>query len=1050
MVNTRGIDRLQEQDENKVFSDNFGGLNTTASDVNVPYSDSPLLYNCDVDVSGNITKRRGTRIIGSFSSTADRSYNYFNFITGKRYSYIIEKAGIDINIYEIDNDVQTLLMTKSDVWDDLAEEAYVSIARTAEFEPRVILTTGVNKPVQLTFVEQELIDPSGAPTRLFPDPTARLEFATTANVLMYINGVRVTVTGVVWIANELAVTGPLGSTGDVVDLVVITWQHWSEALFLKGNELAERTTRTNALPIDQNVLIPETLSQQDIPNDFPTDIFSFGYVLYDRDTWDLNGLSNFQYDYDSNQSPTTEEEWASGNGAIYDNALGGSVVPSPLFATFGALEAAGNPTELLVIKRFDLLPYFNGGELLDDAFVTVRVDGTVGTQSTNAAAPTVVSFGDYAYYLFDETGAVTSQDTRFISFEAASRIGVNPAADIEIIYTTTNFIGTGATTNVNDFRDGAGTPMYGLGVFADYAKGVFPSFVEVFDNRIVLSGFSANPLLVLFSEAGDTTFPGKSYRKFQTRITDTLATDPIDYRISGITEDYITGMSVWQRSLFVFTRKSAYRVYGNDFNGLSNSTIFSNLISNQGLVNDRSVSNTEDGILYLSDSGVQRVAFGGEDDDYTTPEISINIRPEFGVTVNPIYEEQSFLVYDAVRRKVYVGLPKDGGSTNFSRRLLVYDTFRRNWTEYRTDGDFRLFTMLSYEDQTLGDSYLGIYAGFDNFRHFLKFNDERFLDFIVEVTAPVVPTIPIRHHEIVFTVAEDVYTYYIDDGVEDNFFEMIPNDDINDLYVTLQGTELIKGTDYVKHFYENSVELLSIPNPGDSLIVAKRTPVTDYEVTQAAYSSQIDAPFTSPISDHRPYHVVVDNRYVVQDTDYTINSGSGNNIILTWINTPAPDAEVYMGQYYEARYTSPLLVLGNLATVKRAKHIYAYFNNELGREQYRLSDVNLLTNQENDAIVGKYKQRLNANLDIFYESSDRSDVGVDIYSFYDVTVDFHIMDIDPSANQSREHSLFKEALLGVGYSYRIGIWSFDEATFTLSAWQITNRQGGEKFINALI
>lgn len=1048
MSNTRGIDRLQEENENKVFSDNFGGLNTTASDVNVPYSDSPLLYNCDVDVSGNITKRRGTRIIGSASSTANKGYGYFNFITGKRYSYVIEKAGRDIRILEFDNDVQTLLMTKTEVWDTLAEESYASIARTAEFEPRVILTTGVNKPVQLTFIEQELIDPSGAPTRSFSDPTGRLEFATLGNVLMYINGARVTVTGVTWIANVLLVTGPLGSTGDIVDIVYISWQHWVEALFLKGNELADRTTRNNTLVPDQNVLVPVGLSQQDIPNDFPTDPFSFGYSVYNSDVWDFNGAGTSQYDYINGQNPATEDEWASGNGAVYDSALGGTVVPSPLFITFGDIEAAGNPTELLVIKRFDLLPYFNGGDLLDDAFVTVRVDGTVATQSTNGGASTA-GFG--SYYLLDDTGAVTTGDTRFITFESSARLGVNPASDVEVIYGTTgSFIGTGANTGVDDYRDGSGTPMYGLGVFADYAKGVFPSFVEVFDNRVVLSGFSANPLLVLFSEAGDTTFPNRSYRKFQTRITDTLATDPIDYRISGITEDYITGMSVWQRSLFVFTRKSAYRVYGNDLNGLSNSTIFSNLISNQGLVNDRSVSNTEDGILYLSDSGVQRVAFGGEDDDYTTPEISINIRPEFGVTVNPIYEDQSFLVYDATRRKVYVGLPKDGGSTDFSRRLLVYDTFRRNWTEYKTDGDFRLFGMLSYEDQTLGDSYLGIYAGFDNFRHFLKFNDERFLDFIVAVTAPVVPTIPIRHHEIDFTVAEDVYTYYIDDGAEDNFFEMVPNDDVNDLYVTLEGIELIKGTDYVKHSYENSVELLSIPNPGDSLVVSKRTPVTDYEVTQAAYSSQIDAPFTSPISDHRPYHVVVDNRYVVQDTDYTINSGSGNNIILTWINTPANDAEVYMGQYYEARYTSPLLVLGNLATVKRAKHIYAYFNNELGRDQYRLSDVNSLTNQENDAIVGKYKQRLNANLDIFYESSDRSDVGVDIYSFYDVTMDFHIIDVDPSANQSREHSLFKEALLGVGYSYKIGVWSFDEATFTLSAWQITNRVGAEKFINALI
>ena len=1063
MADTRGIDRLQEDNENRVFSDNFGGLNTTASDINVPYSDSPLLYNCDVDISGNITKRRGTRIIGNVAAGADRGYGYFNFISGNFHSFVVEKNGLDLIINNISDDGISGGITKSNVFSNAALNSYPSFARTSEFEPRVLVMTGTNKPVQLTFVEQTTI--SSTIDCDFPDPSGRLANVTSNNSFIFRNNVRFPIVSVTTIPGTVPIirvttTAPGIGTDDKCDLVFITWQYWAEALYLKGNELADRTTRENAVASDQNVLIPSGLSQQDIPNDFPVQPESFGYYLYNSDVWDPLGSGTSQYDYIIGQNPanTNEDGWASGNGAVYDSANGGTVIPSPLFATFGTIQAAGTPSELVVIKAFDLKPYFNGGLPLDILNVEVTVDGTPLTVSENTGAA-VAGFAT-AFYLFREDGALTTsvgvpsnREARFIRFDASARIGLNPESDVEIICNDdSSFIGTGGLAGqLGFYQDGYYVPIYGIGVFANYAEGVFPSYVEVFDNRVVLAGFANNPLLVVFSELGDSTIPNQSYRKFQTRITDTLATDAIDYQISGITEDYITGLAIWQRSLFVFTRKTAHRIYGgNQLNGLTNTSIFSNLISNQGLINDRSTAKTEDGILYLSDTGVQRIAFGGEDEDYTTPEISINIRPEFGVTENPNYEAQSFLVYDHAKRKVYLGLPKEGGSTDFCRRLFVFDTFRRTWTEYRTDGDFRLYSMLSYEDQTLGEKLLGTYAGFNNQIQYLRFDDERFLDFIVTSTGLVAPTIPVSHHEVSFTVTVDTYTYYIDEGNEENFFEMIPNDDVNDLYVTLEGIELVKGTDYVKHYYENSVELLSVPIPGQTLIVAKRTPVTDYEVTQAAYEAQIGSSFDTPISDHRPYHVVTDNRFVVQDTDYTVNSGAANQIIFSWVGTPDVNSQHYAGQIYEARYTSPLLTLGNLATLKRGKHIYAYFDNRLGQAQYRLSDINAAANQPNDALIGKYKQRLNANLDIFFENSDRSDIGVDTYSFYSLVYDFHIMDIDPSANQSRLYSLFKEHLLGVGYSYKIGVWSFDESTFTLSAWQVTNRVGAEKYINSLI
>lgn len=1061
MADTRGIDRLQEDNENRVFSDNFGGLNTTASDINVPYSDSPLLYNCDVDISGNITKRRGTRIIGNVTAGADRGYGYFNFISGNFHSFVVEKNGLDLLISNIADDEVTGVMQKTNVFSNEALNSYPSFARTSEFEPRVLIMTGTNKPVQLTFVEQTT--KSSTIDCDFPDPTGRLANVISSNSFIFRNNVRFPIVSVVTIPGSpniirVTTTAPGIGTDDKCDLVFITWQYWAEALYLKGNELADRVTRENAVPEDQSVLIPTGLSQQDIPNDFPADTNSFGYILYNSDVFDPIGAGTSKYDYIPLQNPVTEDEWATGNGTVYASASGGSIVPSPLFATFGTIQAAGTPSEVVVIKAFDLKPYFNGGNPLDLLNVEVFVDNTQLTINESTA----VAIAGFAtgYYLVRENGAIsistgtpTDRQARFIRFDASARIGLNPESDVEIINNDdSTFIGTGGVGGqVGFYQDGFYVPIFGIGVFANYAEGVFPSYVEVFDNRVVLSGFANNPLLVVFSELGDSTIPNQSYRKFQTRVTDTLATDAIDYQISGITEDYITGLTVWQRSLFAFTRKTAHRIYGgNQLNGLTNTSIFSNLISNQGLINDRSTAKTEDGILYLSDTGVQRIAFGGDDEDYTTPEISINIRPEFGVTESPQYEAQSFLVYDHAKRKVYLGLPKEGGSTNFCRRLFVFDTFRRTWTEYKTDGDFRLYSMLSYEDQTLGEKLLGTYRGFGTDIQYLRFDDERFLDFITTSSGTFAPTIPVFHHEVSFTVTADTYTYYIDEGNEENFFEMIPNDDVNDLYVTLEGIELVKGTDYVKHYYENSVELLSVPVPGQTLIVAKRTPVTDYEVTQAAYEVQINSSFDTPIADHRPYHVVTDNRFVVQDVDYIVNSGAANQIIISWVGTPDVNSQHYAGQIYEARYTSPLLTLGNLATLKRGKHIYAYFDNRLGQAQYRLSDINTAANQPNDALIGKYKQRLNANLDIFFENSDRSDVGVDTYSFYSLVYDFHIMDIDPSANQSTAYSLFKEHLLGVGYSYKIGVWSFDEATFTLSAWQVTNRVGAEKYINSLI
>ena len=1053
MADTRGIDRIQEGNETLVFSDNFGGLNTTASDVNTPYSDSPLLYNCDIDTSGNITKRKGTKIISNTLANNSVGFGWFNFISGLRYSYVVEKDGVDINIYEIDNSQVTILMSKTDVWDSLASSVIPSFARTSEFNPRTIICTGVNQPVQLTWVEQQQISDVAAASFVLTD-AARFAYANFANTLVYVNRVRQTGFSVVYDGfTETLTLGVTVAIDDVVDVVLITWQHLTEALYLQGSDLTDRATRRHRDIIDANVQVPLGLSQDDIPSDFPTDPFSFGYAVYDSDRWDWDGSVGSQYTYINGQNPTLSDEWASGNGEVYVNALGGSVVPSPFFVTFGSFTGTGSdpPTEIFIAKRFDLNPYFNGGaDIVSNRFI-VKVDDVLALQNFSLVAG-FASFG--AYYLLDNTGtAITlaGLPIRYITFEASLRMGLNPESDVELVHNSLDYIGSGIVLptlagSTDNFRDGAGAPLYGAGESFDYLRGVFPRYVTTFDNRLVFSGFANNPLLIVFSELGDSTIPNFPYRKLQIRNADTLATDPVFLPLSSNADDYITGMRVWQDSIFVFTRHSVFRVYGNEVNGFNNTANFVDLISNQGCVNDRSIGRTDDSILYLSDTGVQVILFANADsENFRTAEVSINIRPEFGVTRNPLYETQSFIVYDPNRRKVYLGLPIENESINYSKRLLVFDVFRESWTEYKTDGDFKLWGMLSFQDQSLGDRMLGFYSGWNltDRKLFLRFDDETYLDFRIDTVgtgANLDIVLPLYNHEVSFTLVDEVWSYFIDDAPnEDNHFDLIPNNDIADIYVTLEGTPLVFGTDYVKHYSQNGIELLFMPIPGQTLVVSKRSPVTDFIVTRNAYD------LDNPIADHRPFHVVSDNRYLIQDTDYTVNSGINNPVTIN-LDTVA-NAAIYAGQYYEARYTSPLLVLGNLAVLKRGKHVYVYFNNELGREQFRQSDLNTLTSQEPDAIVGKPKQRLNANVELIYESSDRSDVGADVYSFYSLVYDDHLFDFDQSNSTYRENTLFKESLLGVGYSYKLSTWSFDEATFTLSAWQITSRIGRERFIS---
>ncbi|MGH2413898.1 MAG: hypothetical protein ACRDEA_09460, partial [Microcystaceae cyanobacterium] len=425
--------------------------------------------------------------------------------------------------------------------------------------------------------------------------------------------------------------------------------------------------------------------------------FRWNVVAYQSTAW------NNVYTYQADREPDTATKYAMGDGGMYVYAAGNKVNPSPYFFQFGAI--TGTTPINVTASRRRTLDSLNGGKGVVGTNLKVFVDGTQKTQSTTTGAGSA-TYGDY--WLYTNAGAVetsTANNGYLVSFEAATTIGVPETATIEIVNCATTYIGSGATASVSINQDGASFPCYGLGDFADYNAGSFPSNVSFYEGRLVFAGFPSNPLSIAFSEIGDKSKPGVNFASFQIDLIATATDDPLDMLLNSRPDDFVTGLVQWQRSLFVFTRQSVFKVAGSD-SGFSNVSKFSTRVSDLGLVNPYSVTKSDKSILYLSDIGVFDLLLTDNAENYEAAEKSIKIRDKFGSTKSPTRENLAWMSYDNNTQKIYVGLPiSQLDYTSF--RLYVYSTFREAWTEYETPGGWNLYYATPYSDRTAGSGFLG-------------------------------------------------------------------------------------------------------------------------------------------------------------------------------------------------------------------------------------------------------------------------------------------------------------------------------------------------------
>lgn len=1048
----RNLEQQRQVKETDIFSTNFGGLNTLASPLNIPYEDTPYTVNTDVLVSGVVTKRKGTRVTykeTGVPSTSVGGVTVIPFSTGLGYNYIINKRRKDLRIFNVQNDVSTLLMTKSNVWDDAGGDIRATYVNIPDVEPKVVLCTGVNAPVELKFVEATVTVTNGAPftTVVFADE--RLANATTSNIILYQDRVQKSgIVSVSYSAPNLTVTfGSTVSGTYTFDIALIVWHWYAEAFIYNGNRFFRGATQItsqssggtgNTNDPDQSVAIPDTIRDDveiDSNRNYP--VAALKSTAY-----------NDYYNLFTNLEPVGADDYAHSDGAPYKQGAGKKINPSPLFITFGkefvpASATDGQSRPVYFSRRRRVL--FNGATTIAGANLSVFVNGTSVPQNTNPAVGSA-TYGSWYFRAVAIGGALTSTASRgsYIDFEAATVVGLPSDALVELVNTEVKYIGTAATAVRNDYLDGGWLPIYGLGLFSNYASGSHPRNVSLYQNRLVFSGFPGLPLTAVFSNVFDSVTPGVNYNSFQIDTFAIADTDAIDITLASSPDDLVKGIVEWQNNLFVLTRKAVFRVSGNQ-STLTQRNKFTVFVSNIGLVNPYSLVKTDRSILYLSDIGVFDLVLTTNTTEYETTEKSLKIRTKFGITKDPAYEPLAWLAYDSANRFVFVGLPITG-ATFTSDTLLVYNTFRESWTEYSTAGGFQGYVASSYVDRALGIQFLLACSQYRDVNNvptdflFIKFGAEKYIDFALYSTgtgsSTAIASSPKNFVQYTTTSGVRLYSTRRDKSGQWRGFDLFPVTNIQDVTVTLNGILQLFGTDYTKDPNGN-IYLYANPGSGKTLVISLRRPITEEDIGQATYS--VFAP-----QDYATDVVFVDNAFKVPVTDYTVTQPSGVNTAT--ITAPA-NSVVVVGHAYPVTYTTPMFTQRSLATLKRLRHVYAYFDNSLGQDAYGSMDINTLSGQEATEIAGVPKVRQNINFAIRYESDDNAENLYDVYGYQNIVWDDAQFDIDPPAYTYRREGLFKEALQGVGYSYQLLLWSFDESAFTFSGYQITAAVRGEKYIH---
>jgi hypothetical protein len=443
-----------------------------------------------------------------------------------------------------------------------------------------------------------------------------------------------------------------------------------------------------------------------------------------------------QFEVYSDSALTTKVNFTGGSGTIFWYEDGG---------THSVKEFSGN----LFIERpaFDQAYFsrrrrlrFNANKGITPSKLDVRMDDVTMTRSTTIGSGNA-TYG--AYYTYESSASTVSTSgsnvLQYLSFDAATRIGLDRASIIKMVNKEAKWVGSSAVESkyeVGNYGNGRYIEAFGLGLYADYDTGRFPQVGAVFQGRLVLGGFENDDLTVIFSAVSDSVFADQFFNYYQ--ITDGLNTpdsDPFDLIVPAPASDAVRALLNYQNSLFIFTQESVYRTFSQNVivNGTNRAL---GLVASQGVCNSNCVVSTDSTVYYLSRTGLFNLDIL-QQEKYLAAEVSIKLRSKFKSLLVIGYQSLPWLAYDKTKNRIFVALPEKPDATR-CQRIYVFDTTINVWTEYRALSNFLSYAGLSYQDRVLGQLVM-ITNKLQCANAFTRFDYSKQGDFIKRITGVAEP-----------------------------------------------------------------------------------------------------------------------------------------------------------------------------------------------------------------------------------------------------------------------------------------------------------------------
>lgn len=715
-------------DKDGIFlTENYGGLNTESSPMNMPLQDSPALMNVEVQTSGKLVKRKGSRYMNSGIGVIDQLVPV-KLSNGELIFVLQGNTGITIQPDTYDN-AQSLYVANnvfpsesynntSYVTTSSDDTTYVHFARAGS--PPIVL--------EICEVATPSVDDDVVIPRKFSG-TYRDTSKVTNCKFLDVSGAWHSFTSI----NTSTGDGVLASTPavDGVGLFVHFHWHWvAQTEWRDKNHLQFNFVRTFDSPTSCSVELSSKFKQMVINQ---LSIATAQKYAQNNGGSRVGAVSGTSLDYLTDELFISRATGTTGSTANPSPQISATNPPGTWWANDGTRPLLGaNSTVSGPVASTDVTDYYTvfpshilfGGNWYTDAGYTVpappshRVvfnamyigfDAGTGTTSaevtadTNRVTVSIVPSASwqttgYAMRLDKIGGAgytvpatASDQTGLWLSAYCGANSGLIGDSFRITKFTVPTGAGSGAVAGANMLgtskTDAYYYTEYGLLNYMNYKSGAYASVVGKYQDRLCYAGFVSNAGTLLFSNTGtsDETFYGQKnpHMNFDVMYSDPeLSTSPLSINLNLQGGESIVAMQQWYDDLFVGTNLGVYRIHGGDNVAITPSNFFVSKVSNVGTIINGMVL-TVDGVVFLSDSGVYKIFLDANTNSYNVTNIGLKIRPEIkkGMSSDRFFNSVGRLSYDATANVLYV-LVGDEFASAKPRRCFVYYADREAWTEW--------------------------------------------------------------------------------------------------------------------------------------------------------------------------------------------------------------------------------------------------------------------------------------------------------------------------------------------------------------------------------